>query len=124
MKESEMANILLVEDNEVSSDVLLRYLNHWGYEATTAKDGEEAVRIIYEVKLDLILMDFGLPKLSGWELTRLLKTGSETRHIPIIAVTGFAMEGDREAAFAVGCDEYVSKPIDFVRLRGMIESFL
>ena len=89
-----------------------------------AVDGEEAVSKGHSDKPDLILMDMGLPKIDGWEATHRLKAGVETSHIPIIAVTGYAVEHDREKALAAGCDEYSIKPVDFKRLQEMIEALL
>jgi CheY-like chemotaxis protein len=73
---------------------------------------------------DLILMDVGLPKMDGWQVTRLLKSSFETRHIPIIALTAHALLTDREKAREVGCDDYDTKPVEFERLLQKIESLL
>ncbi len=73
---------------------------------------------------DLILMDIALPKMDGWQVTRLLKGDARTRHIPIIALTAHALLTDREKAREVGCDDYDTKPIEFARLAQKIESLL
>jgi CheY-like chemotaxis protein len=73
---------------------------------------------------DLILMDMSLPGLDGWEATRQLKAAPQTRDIPVIALTAHAMAGDREKALEVGCDDYDTKPVEFARLLGKIESLL
>jgi len=73
---------------------------------------------------DLILMDIGLPDMDGWEVTRILKSFEETRHIPIIALTAHALVTDRQKAFEVGCDDYDTKPVDFARLSEKIEGLL
>ncbi len=119
-----MPRILLVEDHEMSRDMMSGWLIRWGYEVTLAVDGEEAVSKAHSDKLDLILMDLGLPKIDGWEDARRLKADAETRQIPIIALTGYAMEDDREKALAAGCDEYFTKPAAFKRLQEMIETLL
>ena len=72
----------------------------------------------------LILMDLSLPVIDGWEATRQLKARPDTRHIPIIVITAHAMEGDRESALATGCDDFDTKPVQFPRLLGKIQSLL
>ena len=72
----------------------------------------------------LILMDLSLPVLDGWEASRQIKAALETRHIPIIALSAHAMEGDRESALAAGCDDFDTKPVDFQRLLAKIEALL
>ncbi len=119
-----MPRILLVEDNEMNRDMMSGWLIRWGYEVTLAVDGEEAVSKAHSAKPDLILMDLGLPKIDGWEAARRLKADAETRQIPIIALTEYAMEDDREKALAAGCDEYFTKPPAFRRLQEMIKALL
>jgi len=72
----------------------------------------------------LILMDLSLPGLTGWEAARRLKSDTETRHIPIIALSAHAMEGDRERALAAGCDEYDTKPVELTRLLDKMTALL
>jgi len=119
-----MTRILLVEDNEMNRDVISRRLISKGFEVTMAVDGEEAISKGHSEKPNLILMDLGLPKIDGWEATRRLKAAVETSQIPIIALSGYAMEDDREKALAAGCDEFCAKPVDFNRLSLMIEALL
>jgi two-component system, cell cycle response regulator DivK len=75
-------------------------------------------------KPDLILMDMDLPIVDGWEATRRVKADDSTRAIPVIALTAHAMVGDRDKAMAAGCDDYDTKPVDFSRLLGKIETLL
>ena len=117
-----MPKVLLVEDNEESRDGLSRYLRRNGYEILLAVDGRQAVDVARAAVPDLILIDLSLPVLDGWEATRQLKAGSETRGIPVIALTAHAMAGDRERALEAGCDDYDTKPIEFARLLAKIES--
>ena len=119
-----MPKVLLVEDNEESREGLSRYLRRNGYEILLAVDGRQAVDVARATVPDLILIDLNLPVLDGWEATRQLKAGSETRGIPVIALTAHAMAGDRERALEAGCDDYDTKPIDFPRLLTKIESLL
>jgi CheY-like chemotaxis protein len=116
--------VLLVEDNEESRDGLARHLRRKGYEILLAVDGREGVDMVRAEAPDLILMDMSLPGLDGWEATRQLKAAPQTRGIPVIALTAHAMAGDREKALEVGCDDYDTKPVEFSRLLGKIESLL
>jgi two-component system, cell cycle response regulator DivK len=116
--------LLLVEDNEENRDGLSRHLRRKGFEVAVAVDGQQGVEAALSEAPDLILMDMSLPILDGWEATRRLKAAPETRHIPVIALTAHAMAGDRERALQAGCDEYDTKPIDFVRLLAKIQSLL
>jgi CheY-like chemotaxis protein len=104
--------ILLVEDNEDNRDIYRTMLEHFGYEVLTAGDGEEGLRLARERMPHLILMDVSIPLLDGWEATRILKADAATRHIPIIALTAHALAADRATAAAVGCDGYLSKPVE------------
>src|SRR3989442_10001746 len=113
-----MAKILLVEDNEMNRDMLSRRLGRRGYDVAIAVDGEQGVAMARSETPALILMDMSLPGLDGREATRQIKAASETRGIPVIALTAHAMSGDREKAIAAGCDDLHTKPVDFPRLVG------
>jgi two-component system, cell cycle response regulator DivK len=119
-----MPKVLVVEDNEESRDGLSRHLRRRGYETLLAIDGREAIDAARAEPPDIILMDMSLPGLDGWEATRQLKAAPQTRGIPVIALTAHAMAGDREKALEVGCDDYDTKPVEFARLLGKIESLL
>jgi two-component system, cell cycle response regulator DivK len=119
-----VATILLVEDNEMNRDMLTRRLERKGYRVITAYDGGQGDELAHSENPDLILMDISLPVMNGWELTRRLKSDQATKHIPIIALTAHALATDRAKAFEAGCDEYDTKPVDFGRLQGKIESLL
>ncbi len=119
-----MAKILLVEDDELNRDMLSRRLERRGYQLMIAVDGEQGVAMAKSETPDLILMDMSLPVLDGWEATRRLKSASETKEIPIIALTAHAMTGDRDKAMAVGCNDYDTKPIDLARLLEKMEKIL
>lgn len=119
-----MPKILLVEDNEMNRDMLSRRLLKAGFEMVVAVDGERAIDLARSEAPDLILMDISLPGLDGWEATRRLKARPETRSIPIIALTAHAMAGDREKSLAAGCNDYDTKPIDFLRLVEKIQGLL
>jgi two-component system cell cycle response regulator DivK len=119
-----MPKILLVEDNEMNRDMLSRRLERRGFSVVTARDGAEACKMASEEAPDLILMDIGLPDMDGWEVTRLLKANEQTRRIPIIALTAHALVTDRQKAFEVGCEDYDTKPVDFVRLTEKMKNAL
>ncbi len=119
-----MARILLVEDNEMNRDMLSRRLQRKGFEVSLAVTGLEAVTMASSASPDLILMDISLPELDGLEATRRIKADEQTRGIPVIALTAHAMSGDRERALEAGCDDYDTKPVEFRRLRGKINTLL
>lgn len=119
-----MAKILLVEDNEMNRDMLSRRLSRHGYDIEIAVDGAEAIVKAASVQPDLILMDISLPVHNGFEVTRRLRGDSQTATIPIIALTANATVEDREQAFAAGCNEFETKPVDLPRLLQKIGSFL
>ena len=116
--------ILLVEDNELNRDMLLRRLERAGYRVVIANDGAQGVAKARSDLPDLILMDISLPVMDGWEATQQLKADPQTAGIPIIALTAHAMAGDREKALAAGCNDYDTKPIELPRLIGKIERCL
>lgn len=119
-----MPTILIVEDNELSRDMLSRRLRRRGYEVLTAIDAEVGLDIAVRDKPNLILMDMSLPRIDGWEATRRLKADPQTQAIPVIALTAHAMNGDRESALEAGCDDYDTKPVELPRLLGKIERLL
>jgi CheY-like chemotaxis protein len=119
-----MARILLVEDDLLNREMIGRYLQIQGFEVITAIDGAEAVALAHSQLPDLILMDMGLPILSGWQATAQLKAALATRTIPIVALTAYAMAEDRDRAFSVGCDGFETKPVNFPQLKAKIEALL
>ncbi len=119
-----MAKILLVEDNEMNRDMLSRRLERKGFQVLIAVDGQQGVDLANSGTPDLILMDMNLPVVDGWEATRRVKANGGTKAIPVIALTADAMTGDRDKALAAGCDDYDTKPVDFPRLLGKIETLL
>lgn len=104
--------ILLVEDNAVNRDLIQFLLESQGYQVREAATAEEAFEILRTERPDLIVMDIQLPGMDGLEATKKLKENPATRDIPVVAVTSYAMKGDRESAAAAGCAGYITKPID------------
>lgn len=119
-----MAKLLLVEDNELNRDMLVRRLMRAGYEVVIALDGAEGVSVARAELPDLILMDMSLPVMNGWDATRELRKHPETAKTPVIALTAHAMPSDRQEALAAGCDDYDTKPVDFARLTAKIKALL
>ena len=115
--------ILVVEDQELNRALLVQILEDT-YAVLVSVDGADAIAQAERERPDLILMDFGMPVLDGWEATRRIKAHPELRHIPIIAITSHAMVGDEQRARDAGCDDYMAKPIHEDELRDKIRHFL
>lgn len=112
------ARILVIEDNPANLELMTYLLRTYGYEVLSAVDGEAGLALAQRQKPDLVICDIQLPKKNGYEVARCLKAAGDTRTIPVIAVTAFAMEGDKQRALAAGFDSYIGKPIEpetFVR---------
>ncbi len=116
--------ILIIEDNQDSRILITDLLQSLAYTVLVAEDGVQGLTMAQAEMPDLILMDLSLPKMDGWALARQLKQDAELAHIPIIALTAHAMVGDREEALRVGCDDYVSKPIDMRELTSKLKHYL
>jgi len=115
--------ILVVEDNPKNLKLVRDVLTHFGYEVIEATSGEAGVRLAHESSPDLILMDLQLPGIDGAEALRRIRDGDQS-HVPVVAVTAFAMNDDRERAFESGFDGYVEKPISVRALPQQISDFL
>jgi two-component system cell cycle response regulator DivK len=116
--------ILIVEDNKLDAKLLKDILETRGYETLQTGDGLEAISLALAHLPDLILMDIQLPEISGLEVTRRLRGDDRSRHIPIVAVTAFAMDWHEREALDSGCDAYISKPISILGFLSTVESFL
>jgi CheY-like chemotaxis protein len=119
-----MALILLVEDDLLNREMICRYLQIQGFDVVTAVDGAQAVVAAQSCAPDLILMDMGLPILSGWQATEQIKASPVTHATPIVALTAYAMAEDRDRAYAVGCDDFETKPVNFLQLKAKIQALL
>jgi two-component system cell cycle response regulator DivK len=118
------ATIMHVEDNP-SNRMLIRDLLHFrGYRVVEVSDGGEALAAAERERPDIILMDVQLPGVSGLEAARLIKARDDLRHIPIVAVTSFALSGDDKKALAAGCSAYITKPYNSRDLIKLIETLL
>jgi CheY-like chemotaxis protein len=105
--------ILLVEDNEVNRDMLVRRLHRAGHQVATAGDGEAALTAMREQQPAVVLMDMNLPVKDGWTACREAQQDESIAGIPIIALTAHAMEEDKHRALEAGCSDYATKPVDF-----------
>jgi CheY-like chemotaxis protein len=118
------ATVLLVEDNEQNRYLVTFLLERAGYEVVLAPDGPRAIEIAQTVPLDLILLDIQLPKMDGYEVARALRGMPSLGDIPIVAVTSYAMVGDREKTLAAGCSGYIEKPINPATFAAQVAGFL
>ena len=116
--------ILVIEDTENNRRILSDLLINAGFEVLEAVDGEKGVAMAAESRPDLILMDIQLPIFDGYEATRRIKANPELRHIPIIAVTSYALSGDDAKALAAGCDGYFAKPFSPRVVLAKVRQFL
>ncbi len=116
--------ILVVEDNDKNRLLIRDILRYYGYEVLEATDGEEGIKMAKEHKPALIFMDMQMPVMNGFNAINILKEDAETKDIKIIAVTSFAMKGDREDVMKAGADDYMAKPIDTRQLPLMMKRIL
>jgi two-component system cell cycle response regulator DivK len=116
--------ILIVEDEPRNLKLIRDLLQRFGYETLEATDGEQGVELAKAQIPNLILMDIMMPKMDGLEATRIIKADTKIKHIPIVALTSYAMKGDRERTLDAGCDGYIAKPVDIQELLRNIEHFL
>ena len=116
--------ILLVEDNAVNRRLAEFLLRSQGYRVREATTAQAAFDIMRSERPDLILMDIQLPAMDGLEATKRLKENPATRDIPVIAVTSYAMKGDRERALAAGCVDYLTKPLDKTSFLQVVNSYV
>jgi two-component system cell cycle response regulator DivK len=119
-----MFKILYIDDTENNRILVTRRLEKKGYKVLTADNAESGLALVAAEMPDLVLMDMGMPQVDGWTATRRLKADPKIQHIPVIALTAHAMQGDREKAVEAGCDDYDTKPFEFPRLFEKIEMHL
>lgn len=119
------AKILVIEDNTETLELMVFLLEYRGHSLLCAENGETGIQLIEKERPDLILCDIQIPLIDGYELVRRIKArNSLFKHIPIIAITAFAMIGDREKILLRGFDGYISKPIEVDFFADQIESYL
>ena len=103
---------MIVEDDPKNLTLFRDLLQRFGYATSEAENGKDGVNLARVKKPNLILMDIQLPVMDGLEATRILKLDDKTKNIPILALTSYAMKGDREKIMQAGCDGYLAKPVD------------
>ena len=118
------SRILVVEDNPKNLKLMRDVLTYAGYEVIEATSGEDGVRMAGETSPDLVLMDLQLPGIDGAEALRRIRASEVNPDVPVVAVTAFAMNDDRERAFESGFNGYVEKPISVPRLPQQVRDFL
>ncbi|HLD68593.1 MAG TPA: response regulator [Pseudomonas sp.] len=118
-----MPLLLVVEDNEMNADMLMRRLNRKGFQTAWAVNGLQALEMVEQLKPALILMDLSLPEMDGYQAARIIKGGPQGQ-TPIIALTAHALLEDQQKALDAGCDDYETKPINFPQLLTKINGHL
>jgi two-component system cell cycle response regulator DivK len=116
--------ILIVEDNELNMKLFNDLLEANGFTTVQTRNGIEAVALARQHRPHLILMDIQLPEVSGLEVTKWLKEDPDLKHIPVVAITAFAMKGDEERIREGGCEAYLSKPISVAKFLETVRHFL
>ena len=116
--------VMVVEDFADTREMMRRVLERGGCRVVEAANGEEAIELAQRERLDLILMDLNMPVLDGFTATLRIREYETTRDVPVVAVTAFDTAEFRAAAAAVGCSEYIVKPLDFERLLSVLKQFL
>ena len=111
--------ILILEDNELNMKLFNDLLEAHGYATVKTREGTRVLELVRSSKPDLILMDIQLPEVSGLDVIRWIKEAQDLKHIPVIAITAFAMKGDEDRIRETGCEDYISNPISVV---GFVET--
>ena len=119
-----MTNVLVAEDNPVNRELLRELLEARGYSVMEAPDGQEALRMIEQNHPDILLLDIGMPVLDGFAVMRKIRENPTLATLPVLAVTAYAMQGDRENVLNAGFDGYISKPINTRDLANELERLL
>lgn len=124
MEPEDKGQALVIEDNTDNFHLIEYALKRGGYSVKWAKNGEEGIEAVKENVPGLIIMDINMPGIDGLETTRRIRQMEDGHRVPIIAITSYAMMGDREKALAAGCDGYLEKPIDPLTVVESIEAII
>jgi CheY-like chemotaxis protein len=117
-------HILIVDDNPIDLKLVGELLEISGFRTERVSDAEQAQRALTHLMPDLVVVDIALPGIDGLSLTRLLKADPRLAHVPVVALTGFAMKGDDQRAAVAGCDGYITKPVNTRRFADQIAEIL
>lgn len=117
-------SILVVEDNEANRELIREYLEAHGHEVAVAEDGHEGVRLADQVGPKVILLDIQMPGMNGFAVARRLRQDPRWAEVPIVALTAYAMQGDRERVLEAGFDSYLAKPLNLQQLLQEVEHWL
>ncbi len=118
-----MTKVLMVEDEPLNMELMFELINSMGFTADCVENGEDAIRRAEKEVYDLILMDIGLPGMNGVKARAVIKKNPRYKDVPAIAVTSYAMKGDKERLLAAGFDDYISKPIDVMDFMKRMEKY-
>lgn len=119
-----MGKVLYIEDDPINRYLVKKLLTSKGYDVYEAEDGQEGIQESEKIIPDLILMDMQMPGLDGYEATKTIKLNPELSHIPIIALTAHALQGDQEKCLSAGCDGFIPKPINVKTFEEQISQFM
>jgi len=119
-----MTKVVIAEDNAINRELLRELLEIRGYSVIDASDGQEALNVLEQTNPDLLLLDIGMPVLDGFAVIRKVRQDSRLANLPVVAVTAYAMQGDREKILNSGFDGYLSKPIDANALAAELDRLL
>ncbi|MCK4998294.1 MAG: response regulator [Anaerohalosphaera sp.] len=122
--ENQVSNVLVVDDNEQNLELLLAYLEEIDCVTVAAQSGEQALEIVRDQQIDLVLLDVMMPKMSGFEVCKRIKSDPNTAHIPVIMVTALSEMGDIERAIDSGTDDFLSKPVNKWELLTRVKTML
>lgn len=117
--------VLVAEDHFINRELISGILKLMDCEVVVAQDGEEVVAVFQSSPFDLVFMDINMPKKDGYQATKEIRNlGLTQSKVPIVALTAYAMEGDKEKCLDAGMDDYISKPIDFDHLEQILKKYL
>jgi len=119
-----LARILIIDDEPLFLDILTMTISGAGHDVETASGGADGVDQALASPPDLVITDLSMPEVTGWDVIRRLKSEEATGGVPIMALSAHEQSGDRDEAFAAGCDAYETKPLDFPRLAAKVEELL